>query len=420
MVTSQGECLGTYGPFPVESPWWAEVGPVAERLTAALGVPVMVLRLVRVEGGEGARDGHVTYHAEALARPRDGLLGAPPPDAADLLRPAPRRSGWATAPGLREALSWAREALRAADRPVDGDVRQIKSWNLSGLFRVPTVRGPVWLKALPEFATWEARAIDLVAQVDPELVPSVVAADADRRLMLLEHVPGEDCWEASDDVVQTMIRRWSAAQLEIARRGRAAPAGLTDRTPRTLAGLTDRTPRTLAGLAHGLLDGEAATGLTAAELSAARRLADDLPAMAAALEECGLPDTLVHADFHCGNWRSDGRRTVAVDFSDSHFGHPAVDGLRAGDFRPAEHRDRATAAWIAAWSDLVPGSDPGRALVLAEPVKCVMHAVRYQEFLDGIETSERIYHEGDPAGEIRAALAGAAALQDAGVRLGRA
>jgi hypothetical protein len=33
-----------------------------------------------------------------------------------------------------------------------------------------------------------------------------------------------------------------------------------------------------------------------------------------------------------------------------------------------------------------------------------MYAVRYQEFLNGIEPSERIYHLGDPAAAIRAAL----------------
>jgi hypothetical protein len=34
----------------------------------------------------------------------------------------------------------------------------------------------------------------------------------------------------------------------------------------------------------------------------------------------------------------------------------------------------------------------------------VFYAVRYQEFLDGIEPSEQVYHDGDPAGELRAAL----------------
>jgi hypothetical protein len=33
-------------------------------------------------------------------------------------------------------------------------------------------------------------------------------------------------------------------------------------------------------------------------------------------------------------------------------------------------------------------------------------AVRYQEFLDGIEPDERIYHRGDPVAVIRAAIRG--------------
>jgi hypothetical protein len=34
------------------------------------------------------------------------------------------------------------------------------------------------------------------------------------------------------------------------------------------------------------------------------------------------------------------------------------------------------------------------------------YAVRYQEFLDGTEPSERVYHVGDPAAAIRTALRG--------------
>jgi hypothetical protein len=40
--------------------------------------------------------------------------------------------------------------------------------------------------------------------------------------------------------------------------------------------------------------------------------------------------------------------------------------------------------------------------------------VRYQEFLDGIEPSERVYHRGDPAAAIRAALRSAADGAQAG------
>nr|BFE82776.1 hypothetical protein GCM10020093_053770 [Planobispora longispora] len=304
---------------------------------------------------------------------------------------------------------------RRGGRPVTGTVRQLKTWNLAGLFRIPASGGPVWLKTTPEFATPEASAIGLVASVDPGIVPGVVAAEPGRGWTLLEHVPGEDCWDASPEVIRAVIGRWVAAQAALAGRldtARAASAGPADGARTASAGhpggvpdgLLDRRLPVLAGRVRELLDGEAAAELTGDELSAAWRLAGSLPALISAIEECGLPDTVVHADFHSGNWRSDGLRSAVVDFADSHIGHPVLDGLRVRDFRPGPHRAERERAWVSAWSARVPGSDPARALALAEPLAHLMYAVRYQEFLDGIETSERIYHEGDPAAEIRAAL----------------
>ena len=65
VVTHGCACAGMVGPFHVDSPWWAEVEPVVTHLEETLGVPAVVLRLLTVEGSDGARDGHVTYHAEA-------------------------------------------------------------------------------------------------------------------------------------------------------------------------------------------------------------------------------------------------------------------------------------------------------------------------------------------------------------------
>lgn len=187
------------------------------------------------------------------------------------------------------------------------------------------------------------------------------------------------------------MRRLAAAQAAIAS-AKAPP------------GLRDRTPRTLPGRVHRLLGGEAGRDLAPAERTRARRLAARLPALIADLEACGLPHTVVHGDFHPGNWRHDGRRIVMVDFADGHFGHPVLDGLRPRGFLDARSWEHAADAWVRTWSALVPGSDPRRALTVGEPLAHLMYAVRYQEFLDNIEPSERVYHEGDPAGEIRAAL----------------
>lgn len=383
-VTADEEVLGLAGPFPVDVPWWQEVEPVVDRVQRLLGVPVLVLRLLTVDGGEGGRCGHATYHVEALRRPAPGLLDRQPVDEGLLTGDDALRTPWARADGLRELLDWAVRTLEAAGRPVTGSVEQRRTWNLAGLFRLPTAHGTVWLKATPHFAADEAAVVAAFAGVDPGLVPTVVGRGEGR--ILMEHVPGEDCWGASPGTVEAAMDRLVASQ-----------AALASNRP---AALRDWRTSVLMARADALLDGPAAAGLTPGEIAAARNLRDRWQR----LEECGLPDTAVHGDFHPGNWRSDGGRPVFMDFADAYWGNPVVDCLRAHDFLPEPVRATAVRAWADAWAAHAPGSAPARALAVAEPLAHLMSAVRYQEFLDGIETSERPYHEGDPAAEIRRAV----------------
>ena len=225
------------------------------------------------------------------------------------------------------------------------------------------------------------------ARVDPALVPPVIGAGPGR--VLLGHLPGEDCWDASPKIITSAVRRLAAAQAVLASPPASLPPGLPDR----------RTP-VIAGQIRALLDSQAGGELSAGEVAAARGLLSRFRL----LDECGLPGTIVHGDFHPGNWRSDGGPPAIVDWADAHLGNPVLDGLRAGDFLPAHRRPAAARAWIGAWASCVPGCEPARALRIAAPLAHLMYAVRYQEFLDGIEPSERIYHLGDPAAAIRAAL----------------
>ncbi|MFC6594797.1 aminoglycoside phosphotransferase family protein [Kitasatospora paranensis] len=385
VVTLDGERLGQVGPFPVPTARWQDVAPVARELEQRLEVPVLVLRLVGASGGEGCSGGHVVYHAEAVQRPELPLA-----DGTVQLTEDPLRAAWARADGLRAALDWAGATLRVAGRPATGPVEQLRTWNLSGLVRIPTADGPVWLKTTPPFGADEAGPIALIASVDGGLVPTVLGSAPGQ--LLLDHVPGVDCWGLPDDAMLGAVARTVAAQARL--------AGVTDH------GLRDGSPHRLAEQVALLLP--RIDALTADERTAAQRLLDRLPDRIAALEACGLPETLVHGDFHPGNWRADGERTVVVDFSDAHHGHPAFDGLRPRAFLRPERWADVRAVWAGAWSAAVPGSDPLRALDLARPLMHLAYAVRYQEFLDGIELSERVYHEDDPADEVRRALAAAA------------
>jgi Ser/Thr protein kinase RdoA (MazF antagonist) len=373
VVTHDGACAGMVGPFPVEIPWWAQVEPVVAHLEETLGVPVVVLRLLTVEGSDGARDGHVTYHAEALEPP--GKLTSC--DFADVDHPL--RLPWARASGVRELFRWAAEQVELTGRPV-----QHKTWNLSGLFRLPTGEGPVWLKAIPPFAAAEPAAIAAFAEVDPDLVPAILASAPGR--LLLADVPGADCWDASPQVAADAVARLAAAQARLGRPSSAIP---------------DRRPPTLAAAVRDLLDGPVGAELSPRELDAAR----DLQPQWETLADCGLPDTVVHGDFHPGNWRRGVGAPVVLDFADAHLGNPALDGLRAIDFLPADRREAAADAWISAWTAAFPRSRPAEALRIARPLAHLAYAVRYQEFLDNIEPSEHVYHHGDPAASIRQALA---------------
>ncbi|MGW4380177.1 phosphotransferase family protein [Kitasatospora sp. NPDC004531] len=388
LIAWQGRLLGAVGPFAAPSPYWAQIGEVVRAASEAAGAPVALLRMLSVAGGETGSGGDVVYLAQALERPSRPLAAAPDTRVDD---EQPLRLPWASADGLAAEWAWADGELAALGRPRTGPVEQVRSWNLSALSRFPTGTGALWLKSTPPFAVAEAAVIARVAKADPGLVPQVVAADG--RRMLLAEVPGVDCWGLPEDGMLSVVDRWAAAQAAVAADG---PGELTDRSPAALAALF---PALLERLRPELTDDEHRQALA---------LAGRLPALAGELADCGLPLTLVHGDWHPGNWRWDGERAVLLDFSDAMWSHPALDGLRPAPFLSPERAATVRERWSAAWRSLAPGSDPLRALELAAPLMHIHFAVRYQEFLDGIEPSERPYHAGDPAASLRRALRAAA------------
>ncbi|MFJ5921813.1 aminoglycoside phosphotransferase family protein [Kitasatospora sp. NPDC092948] len=388
LIAWQGELLGAVGPFTASSPYWAQVGEVVRAASEAAGAPVALLRMLSVAGGETGSSGDVVYLAQALERPSQPLAAAP----AVALDEQPLRLPWASADGLATEWAWADAELASLGRPRTGPVEQVRSWNLSALSRFPTGADAAWLKSTPPFAVAEAEVIARVAKVDPELVPQVLAADG--RRMLMADLPGVDCWGLPEDGMLSVVDRWAAVQAAVAADG---PDGLTDRSPAALAALF---PALLERLRPELDDEEYRQAL---------ELADRLPALVDELADCALPLTLVHGDCHPGNWRWDGERGVVLDFSDAIWSHPALDGLRPDPFLSPERAATVRERWAAAWQALVPGSDPLRALKPAAPLMHLHYALRYQEFLDGIEPSERPYHAGDPVASLRHALRNASA-----------
>jgi aminoglycoside phosphotransferase (APT) family kinase protein len=385
-------------PFDVASPWWPDVAPVTATARARCGVDVTVLRVLRTTG-RGPDGGAGAYLAECSSMP-DRVLPQPDDELRRLAEAQdPLRLPWAHPGGVAADLTWADEVLDAAgDRRV-GPAVQVKSWNLSCVLRLRTASGAVWCKHVPSFLAHEGAVLEAVARREPDLVPRVLARRRDddgTSVTLLGHVPGEDQWNAPEPVLATMVHRWVEAQTRWAE----------DVDGLLALGVPDRRSPALAAAVSGLLRrADVRCTLTPPELDAVDAVVAGLPDRLAALDACGLPATLVHGDLHPGNWIGDGRRVVLVDWGDSAVGQPMLDALAFLERVPAGPvRERVRAVLVDAWRAARPGADPERALRLVPAVAALWRALVYRRFLDGIEATERDYHEADVPAQLRLAL----------------
>ncbi len=390
------QTLGALPPFTVDDPWWPEAHPVIAGVRERFRADVVVLRMLKVVS-ETVNGGHVTYLAE--------LIGEPPADLP--LTPSraidnsgePLRAAWARPGGLAATIGWADRELARLGRSRVGPVDQIKTWNLSSVLRLPTAAGDVWCKSVPPFLTHEGTIIAMVAADEPMLVPPLLASDPESNTVLLGDVAGEDDWEASEERLLRMVNTLVSLQARWAGRiDELLDAGLPDWRAASLRRLID------ALVARS----DVRVQLSDDEFVNLGALVGDLPERFKELEACGVPESLVHGDFHPGNWRSDGRSLVLLDWGDVGVGHPMLDMSSFEAYVPDGIQPRIRQAWIDAWRRDRPGADPARAEALIEPIAALRRAVIYQRFLDHIEPSERPYHAADPRDWLRAALRSAA------------
>jgi aminoglycoside phosphotransferase (APT) family kinase protein len=120
-----------------------------------------------------------------------------------------------------------------------------------------------------------------------------------------------------------------------------------------------------------------------------------LPARFEVVAAAGVPETLVHGDFHPGNVRGSAFRLTLLDWGDCGVGHPLLDMPAFLAAIPEEAVAAVRAAWVAAWGAAAPGSMPEEAERLLSPVAAARQAVIYQRFVDGIEPVERRHHDAD-------------------------
>lgn len=373
LCTPDGRVRGILPPVAAATPWWQEVELVVRAVRDRFGIDATILRLLETELGR-PHGGEVTYLAEtadpAPVEPWGGTLDE-----------QPLRLPYARPGGPAADLAWARQVLEGQGLRPSGAPEQIRSWNLSSLWRIPVEGQVAWLKVVPPFFAHEGRLLERLAGGP---VPRLLG-QAEGRVLLAE-IPGEDLYEAGPARLLDMAAL--LAGLQRPWHGRAEDLlalGLPDwRAPAleaAVAAVVERTADQLAAADRAVLSGFL-SGLP-------RRFAD--------IAACGLDDTLVHGDFHPGNCRGEGSAITLLDWGDSGVGHPLLDQPAFLSRIPDEAVGPVRAHWHECWREAVPGADPDRAAALLAPVAAARQAVIYQGFLDRIEPAERVYHRTDPA-----------------------
>ena len=373
LVTPNGRLVGSLPAMPVATPWWQEVEPVVRAARDYHGVDVIILRLLDAELDQPP-GGRVTYLAEVAeavrAQPWTGVLDD-----------QPQRHSYARPGGPAADLAWARARLVERGLRPTAPPTQVRTWNLSSLWRVPVEGQTVWLKVVPYFFAHEGALLALMAGAR---VPTVLSHDGGR--MLLAEIAGKDLYFAELPLLRDMVnllvelqRLWS------------------DRVEELLAlGLPDwRAPALCAAIAEVVV--RTRDEVSAEDRAMLAHFVRGLPGRFDDVAACGVRDTLVHGDFHPGNFRGDERTLTLLDWGDSGVGHPLLDQPAFLDGVPSGADGAVLAHWLQQWSEAVPGSDPARASVLLAPVAAARQAVIYRTFLDNIEPSEQPYHRADPA-----------------------
>jgi hypothetical protein len=366
LVDASGTVLGELPPFDVERPFWPETEDVVAGARDRYGVDVVILRILTTEKPE-PHGGAVTYLAQTEQRPPDLTPSAV------TLTPEPRRPLYAEINGPAKTLEWAEKAL---DRPILAKT-QLRTWNLSTIWRLETADGPVWLKQVPPFFAHESAVLRWIG---PPLVPKVLAAEAGK--MLLADVPGHDLYGAGLEMRRAIAAAFHPVQVSAIR-------------DLPLSGVPDER-------GHALIE---PIERVVAQYNGDPKLVKNLSRRFAAIEACGLPDTLVHGDLHPGNVRGTDQHWAIIDWGDSFVGHPAYDIMRLAEGLPTQDRQRLVADWAERWRRDVPGCQPERVLDLMEPLVHLRGAVVYARFVANIEPAEHPYH----APDVRACLERAAA-----------
>jgi hypothetical protein len=256
-----------------------------------------------------------------------------------------------------------------------GEAVVVRAWARGVTLRFETDRGRMWAKAVPEVFAHEVAVTELLFDIDPGVVPPVVAADRGLGRIITEHVEGPSLASLGDDATV-----WAATLSRLAELQRVLAE---DPGALTIAGVAAAPLGRLAGVVPALLADDRLLqvgrdgGLTASEAAAIRSRVPDLVDACHTLAASGVPDSLEHGDLAADEVIIGEMGPVFLDWSDGSITHPFLSAasLLAGGADAVESQDPWVTAYLGPWLTAGIGltAEAGHAAIASARIVLPLH-----------------------------------------------
>jgi hypothetical protein len=287
----------------------------------------------------------------------------------------PGRGTW-NAPGwYDDASEWIQSQLLSHGIEMTAPPEQFKHWVITSALRVPTDHGDYYFKAVPPVFAQEPGITAALAARYPEYVPAPLATRS---------LPGEG-WMLMPDFKGKVLEDISVEQLSEALRilARMQIDSVSRVEELRAAGCLDRRLERLAAEIRTLLyDPAVLKGLLPGEIEKVQKLGPTFEKMCERLASYGVPQTLLHGDFHGGNLLGRDGKVLIFDWTDGCIAHPFLDLITAIDnSHPTLGEAERTAvrdAYLREWSDYESPERLLEAAQLAWPLGALHQVVSYR------------------------------------------
>jgi len=260
-----------------------------------------------------------------------------------------------------------------------GSIEVVHERPWSTVLRVPTADGDLFLKQEAPVQAFEVALTVALASRWPDRVPEVVGADVERAWLLMRDGGTRLADTGILEPFALALRQYGELQVgEVAHVDELLALGLPDvRLPIVAAAYEPFFERD-----HGLAADEVARLLSLA--TRYRELCEELEAF-------GLPASIQHDDLHEWNVFVRGSRIAVYDWGDSSIAHPLWSWLKVRRVTVDREVDPEPfrAAYLSAWTEVMPEEQLRAALEVAVPVGMFAYALQQQRQSDAMPPEAR-------------------------------